>query len=154
MMRAELNRTTQSTLPQERIMKFYLGGPINGCTDQEAHGWREEAKTLLSSLGHTYKDPMDRDYRGREMEPGIAAAIVNGDKADIRACDILLMNAPQPSWGTAMEIFYGHSLGKKVYVVLPADGRAPSPWVVFASARIFRGSVLAAIRTIAGIPEK
>ena len=27
-------------------MKVYLGGPINGCTDEEASGWREAVKVI------------------------------------------------------------------------------------------------------------
>lgn len=130
-------------------MKVYLGGPINGCTDEEANGWRESVKTRLADMGATWLDPMDRDYRGREMEPGIAEAIVHGDKSDIRGCDVLLMNAPKPSYGTAMEILYGFELGKRVVVVLPDDGREPSPWVVYHSHVIIRGSVLNALDALA-----
>ena len=126
-------------------MKVYLGGPINGCTDEEASGWREAVKDVLSSAGIEWCDPMDRDYRGREMEPGIAAAIVEGDKADIDSCDVLLMNAPKPSYGTAMEILYGHD--KEVHVVLPDDGREPSPWVAY-HATVHRGSVVEVARDL------
>lgn len=121
-------------------MKVYLGGPINGCTDEEATGWREGVKTILTDAGHAWADPMDRDYRGRELEPGIAAAIVDGDKQDIDGCDVLLMNAPKPSYGTAMEIYYGWERGKRVIVVLP-DAAVPSPWVIHHAAAIHYGSV-------------
>jgi nucleoside 2-deoxyribosyltransferase len=130
-------------------LKFYLGGPINGCTDDEASGWREAVKAVLAAAGHTWCDPMDRDYRGREMEPGIAEAIVNGDKEDIAACDVLLMNAPKPSYGTAMEILFGFDKGKEVHVVLPDDGREPSPWVVYHACEVHRGSVVAVARALA-----
>lgn len=131
-------------------MKVYLGGPINGCTDEEAHGWREAVKPLLAALGHECVDPMDRDYRGREMEPGIAAEIVELDKADIDGCDVLLMNRPRASDGTAMEILYGWSCGKRVIAVLPADV-VPSPWVVYhCRGGVFHGSVVdAATRVLA-----
>jgi nucleoside 2-deoxyribosyltransferase len=131
-------------------VKVYLGGPINGCTDEEARGWREAVKDELTASGHSWLDPMDRDYRGREMEPGIAAAIVEGDKEDIGECDVLLMNAPAPSYGTAMEIFYGATLGKRVIVVLPDDGKPPSPWVKHHARCIERGSVVAAARRLLG----
>lgn len=126
-------------------MKVYLGGPINGCTDEEASGWREAVKPLLEAKGHDWLDPMSRDYRGREMEPGIAAEIVNGDKDDIKACDVLLMNCPKPSYGTAMEILYGWDRHKRVIVVLPDDGRDPSPWIVYHSDQIVRGSATKAV---------
>ena len=132
-------------------MKVYLGGPINGCTDEEATGWREAVKAVLAEAGHSWADPMDRDYRGREMEPGIAAAIVEGDKQDIAGCDFLLMNAPKPSYGTAMEVLYGYNLGRSVLVVLPDDGSEPSPWIVY-HATIARGSVVDAARSILAVP--
>jgi nucleoside 2-deoxyribosyltransferase len=128
-------------------MRVYLGGPINGCTDEEAHGWREGVKPGLADRGHTWCDPMDRDYRGREMEPGIATKIVLYDKADIATCDVLLMNAPKPSYGTAMEIHHGWLMGKRVVVVLP-EGTTPSPWVVFHATEIHYGSVIAAAETL------
>lgn len=113
-------------------MRVYLGGPINGCNDEEAHGWRESAKVTLEQHGIQWLDPMDRDYRGREMEPGIAAEIVELDKQDIDTCDVLLMNCPKPSVGTSMEVFYGWSTGRRVVSVIPA-GSIPSPWLVYHS---------------------
>ena len=127
---------------------FYLGGPINGCSDEEAYGWREGVKDLLRLGGLAWLDPMDRDYRGREMEPGIAKLIVEGDKEDIAASDVLLMNHPQPSSGTDMEILFGFEGGKEVNVVIPDDGRTPSPWVVYHATRIFRGSVFEAAKIL------
>lgn len=128
-------------------MKVYLGGPINGCTDEEANGWREAVKAVLAQRGHEWCDPMDRDYRGREMEVGVAAEIVQGDKRDIHACDVLLMNAPKPSYGTAMEIHFGWVRHKRVIVVHP-EGTTPSPWVVFHAHEIHYGSVVAVAETL------
>jgi nucleoside 2-deoxyribosyltransferase len=113
-------------------MRVYLGGPINGCTDEEANGWREQVKPILERHGIGWVDPMDRDYRGREMEPGIAAEIVELDKQDIDSCDVLLMNCPKPSVGTSMEILYGWNRGKHVVSVIP-PGSTPSPWLVYHS---------------------
>lgn len=129
-------------------MKVYLGGPINGCTDEEANGWRGLVKSILDAYGHEWLDPMDRDYRGREMEPGIAAAIVENDKADIDACDLLLMNCPKPSVGTSMEVLYGWETGKKVFAVVPAEAEL-SPWLVYHTHTITRGSITAITETLA-----
>ena len=120
-------------------MKVYLGGPINGCTDEEATGWRDELKPLIEAAGHEWVDPMVRDYRGREMEPGIAQEIVDGDIEDIDSCDLLLMNCPKPSVGTSMEVFYGYQQGKRVICVVP-EGHVPSPWLVVHSWLIVEGS--------------
>lgn len=125
-------------------MIVYLGGPINGCTDDEANGWRELAKSRIELLGQTWVDPMDRDYRGREMEPGIAAQIVETDKADIDRCDLLLMNCPKPSVGTSMEILYGYERGKWIVAVVP-EGHTPSPWLVY-HADVCYGSVAGAVK--------
>lgn len=122
-------------------MRVYLGGPINGCTDDEATGWREAAKAVLARRGYDWRDPMDRDYRGRELEPGVATEIVDGDCADILDSDVLLMNAPRPSWGTAMEILFGAQYGRRVIVVHP-EGTVPSPWVIEHADEIRYGSVV------------
>lgn len=128
-------------------MRLYLGGPINGCTDEEASGWRDGVKPLAEALGYETVDPMDRDYRGREMEPGIAAEIVELDKQDIDSCDVMLMNCPKPSVGTSMEVFYGWCVGRHIICVLPEDAQ-PSPWLVYHSDTIFHGSAQAALQSL------
>jgi nucleoside 2-deoxyribosyltransferase len=125
-------------------MKVYLGGPINGCTDEEANGWRDDVKSLLDTAGIEYLDPMRRDYRGRELEEGIAEKIVFGDKDDICECSVLLMNCPKPSYGTAMEILYGYQRGARVIAVLP-EGSTPSPWVLF-HAEVHHGSAVDVVK--------
>lgn len=133
---------------RSQSLRFYLGGPINGCTDEEASGWREQVKPLLEAAGHTWIDPMVRDYRGREMEPGIAAEIVENDKDDINQCDVLLMNCPKPSVGTSMEVLYGWEQGKRVIAILP-EGTTPSPWIVYHAHDLYAGSVADAVSVLA-----
>jgi len=124
-------------------MKVYLCGPINGRSDDECTGWREYAKQSLPDT----LDPMARDYRGRELEPGIAAEIVAGDEEDIRACDVLLVYYDKPSVGTSMEIRMARKeLGKRV--VLVNKSAAPlSPWLLYHCSEIYP-SLDAAIRAI------
>ena len=129
-------------------VRVYLGGPINGCTDEEATGWRDALKPQLEALGHEWIDPMRRDYRGREMEPGIAQEIVSGDLEDIDGADVLLMNCPKPSVGTSMEILYGFERGKRVIAVVPDDDRDPSPWLVVHSHVLVRGSAAQALEEL------
>lgn len=102
----------------------YLCGGINGLSDAECNDWRAEAKRHLP---HTL-DPMRRDHRGRENDNGVAIQIVNGDLEDIAQSDVILAMCPRPSWGTAMEIFHGHELGKPVIAVVPNLTRQ-SPWL-------------------------
>lgn len=104
---------------------LYLCGGINGLSDVDAKGWREQATAALTER-FAVRDPMARDYRRREAEN--VDAIVDGDLADIRACDVLLVNASRPSWGTAMEVYFAHSVGR--YVVAFGAGPSPSPWLV------------------------
>lgn len=127
---------------------FYLAGPINGCTDEEVHGWRDAVKELLAATGNRWLDPTDRDYRGREMEPGYARLIVEGDKECIVECDVVIANSPKPSYGTAMEMVYAWQNDVPLHVVLPDDGVEPSPWVKYHATEIHRGSVLEAVRRL------
>ena len=107
-------------------MKIYLCGPINGRSDDECKGWREYVKErFLDTL-----DPMDRDYRGRELEPGIADIIVAGDEQDIKMCDVVLVYYDKPSVGTSMEIRMAvKELGKRVVLVNKSD-KPLSPWLI------------------------
>jgi nucleoside 2-deoxyribosyltransferase len=109
----------------------YLCGPINGCADAECKDWRTYA---AANLARTL-DPMVRDYRGREMESGIATEIVENDKCDIDSSDVLLVNWTGPSVGTSMEILYAWERQKTVIVVMEANSR-PSPWLVYHSTTI------------------
>jgi nucleoside 2-deoxyribosyltransferase len=106
---------------------IYLAGPINGRTDSDCKDWREYAK---SRWGGPTLDPMSRDYRGREQEPGIAREIVEGDKEDIDRAKGLLVYYDQPSVGTSMEVLYAWQMGKPV-VVVNTSGRPASPWLQY-----------------------
>jgi hypothetical protein len=125
-------------------MIVYLCGPINGCTDAECNDWRAYAK---ANLRCETLDPMLRDYRGREFEPGIADEIVTGDEEDIRASDIILANCPRPSWGTAMELRMAKAEHSKVVVVVLPPGVIPSPWLIHHCDIIWR-SMADAVRWI------
>jgi nucleoside 2-deoxyribosyltransferase len=111
-------------------MKVYLCGPINGCTDEQCKDWRLMVETSIP--GQTI-NPMKRDYRGRESSN--YREIVDLDKRDVREADIILVNHPKPSVGTAMEVFYAWTLGKPVIVWTPADVSI-SPWLRYHSTAI------------------
>lgn len=106
-------------------MKLYLCGPINGRSDDDCTGWREQVKAAWPG---ECLDPMRRDYRGREQEPGIAAEIVRGDTEDIAEVDALLVYFDKPSVGTSMEVLLAHQQGKPV-IVVDASGKPLSPWL-------------------------
>jgi hypothetical protein len=106
------------------MLTVYLGGPINGRTDAECKDWRAMVTEALAGRMNV-RDPMVRDYRGKEDES--VEAIVEGDKNDMRASDILLFNCLLgPSYGTAMEVMFGHQWFQPVVAV--ATGRV-SPWL-------------------------
>lgn len=117
------------------MLTVYLCGGINALSDSDAKDWREAVKTELGGQ-FLFLDPMRRDYRGRENEPGIPAEIVCGDKLDIEISDIVLVNANKPSWGTGMELFMAHGLGK--FIITVCDNAKPSPWLVYHSNAIVR----------------
>ncbi len=124
---------------KEKIV--YLSGAMLGCTDEECRDWREHAKQNLNCRA---LDPMVRDYRDRPMD-GMLDMVVN-DKADIDACDTLLVNFVRPSVGTSMEVLYAWERGKHVVLVAP-HGVIVSPWLVFHSHHVFH-SVDDAVRHI------
>ena len=123
---------------------IYLAGPINGCSDDEATNWRDLAKERLGA--ENCLDPMRRDYRGIEDEN--TDEIVEGDKLDILAADVVLANCWQVSWGTAMEIYYAWSQDSKVIAVVPPGARI-SPWLRYHTVAVVR-SLADAIEIIRG----
>lgn len=112
------------------MMRVYLAGPINGCSDEECKDWRRYAASELGAAN--VFDPMVRDYRGRENDPGITETIVVQDKADIDASSDILVYFDRPSVGTSMEILYAWQKGKRVWIA-NVSGRPPSPWLVYHS---------------------
>lgn len=109
-------------------MIIYLCGPINGCSDSEANDWREYVKASYPQ--HEYLNPMDRDFRGRENEPGIDVEIVTGDLQDIATAEGILVSYDKPSVGTSMEIVYARQQGKLI-VVVARPGTIISPWLKY-----------------------
>lgn len=105
------------------MRKIYLCGGINGLSTSDCKDWREYAKLHLVALT---LDPMRRDFRG--MERNFSREIVSGDKADLRECDAVLVNAERPSWGTAMEVMLAHQFNKPTVAFL-ADPQNASPWL-------------------------
>ena len=109
-----------------KVMKVYLCGPINGCTDEECTDWRESLKIEFPQA----IDPMIRDYRGIEGQS--YREIVDLDKRDVRRCDAVVVNYSKPSVGTSMEVFYAWTIGKPV-IVWCAEGASISPWLRYHS---------------------
>lgn len=124
---------------------IYLCGPINGRTDADCKNWRE---SVTEQWPGAVLDPMRRDYRGRELEPGIAAEIVAGDIEDIQASDALLVYFDKPSVGTSMEVFYAKAVLGKQVVVIDATDKPLSPWLTHHSDAVVR-TVTDALKALA-----
>jgi nucleoside 2-deoxyribosyltransferase len=106
----------------------YLAGPINGCSDSEMNDWRDDMAKRLRDF--TILSPAVRDYRGKEDES--VEEIVEGDKKDIDASDIVIAYCPKPSVGTSMEILYAWMAYKHVIIYAP-EGAPISPWLRYHS---------------------
>lgn len=134
-------------------MRAYLAGPINGCTNDEANTWRDQVKARLGE--DACIDPMRRDYRGRGDE--CVQDIVRGDIRDIKDSTVLIANCWQPSFGTAMELWFaggGHTgagstaFSRPIVAIVP-PGQPVSPWLRHVATEIvhdIESAILAAIR--------
>jgi nucleoside 2-deoxyribosyltransferase len=108
-------------LKRGAVRSVYLAGP------PYADEYRRRAAALVRTIGWEPIDPMRRDFRGRTQ--GSEVEIVEGDLADINSCDTVLAAFTSPDEGTAMEVWYAHSRGKRV--VAYTGGTPPHPWTVY-----------------------
>lgn len=113
----------------KRKPRVYLGGPIHQCTEDQCTLWRRKATRELS-LYYLVVDPVDRENDGSRTNK----IIVEGDKKDIDACNVLLVNWWKPSCGTAMEILYAWERKKLILTIAGGD---QSPWLRYHSTKIF-----------------
>lgn len=101
---------------------IYLSGIIDGATEQEKQGWRDEVKSKWS--GRCF-DPTIRDFNIVSQY----REIVESDLREIEQTDVLLAMYSRPSVGTSMEIVIAHKLGKPVVIIWnPKIISTISPW--------------------------
>jgi len=105
----------------------YLGGPIHGRDDASSWEWRIDARKRLGAKNIMSVNPLDNDYRGREM--AFMDRLVERDKEWILTCDTMLVNCREPGWGTAMEILFGWEQHKQIIIF----GGVTSPWLHYHS---------------------
>ena len=108
-----------------RARIYHAGPPF-------AEEYRRRAAALLLDAGLEPVDPMRRDFRG--STEGRETEIVEGDLADIDACDAVLAAFTAADEGTAMEAWYAHSRGKPV--IAYTGGSPVHPWTVYVSAAV------------------
>jgi nucleoside 2-deoxyribosyltransferase len=116
------------------VLKVYLAGPINGCSDEECRAWRAEARRMLEPI-HSVIDPMDFDCRGLESQ--MAGEIIRHDLERLDEADIVLVNAERPSWGTAMELVYARQGGKPAIAFAGFSIGGDSPWLLGHVSKVF-----------------
>ncbi len=109
----------------------FLSGPMRGISRPDGIAWREKAKILL---GNDFK--VLHAYRGREEKETFTdprGAVIR-DKSDIIRADIVIVNDTNPNAsmiGTAMEVFFAHTLNK--VVILFGDGHINDYWLNYHS---------------------
>lgn len=112
---------------RKRSLRIYLAGPVFNTSDEDQK-WRQYIKKEILAKGFEVIDPLElRDYRGLEEEKMVE--IVEKDLKDLKKSDILLIYAPKPSWGTAMEIVYAYLQSKQIITVAPE--KEISPWLKY-----------------------
>src|SRR6266540_4040867 len=121
------------------VRRVYLAGP------PYAEEYRRRAAVLVRRIGWEPVDPMRRDFRGRTQSH--EAEIVEGDLAEIEACDAVLAAFTSPDEGTAMEAWYAHALGKRV--VAYTGGTPAHPWTVYV-ADVICAELESAVRALSG----
>jgi nucleoside 2-deoxyribosyltransferase len=111
-------------------LKVYLAGAIWEAKDPVS--WRRAVTDQLPA-GWEAIDPTQIElFVENEHADENARRVVETDLEAIRSCDAVIAMISQPSWGTAMEIFYAHCLGIPVLGWNPHPaGKKVGPWVKF-----------------------
>lgn len=108
------------------MKKVYLAGPMDGCTEDECHGWRDTFSKAHPDLGcldptvRSYTDPFgDKEY----------ITLVEADLDDIRKADALLAYVWKTSGGTSMELVWAHDILHIPTIVVVPNLAIVGPWV-------------------------
>lgn len=103
----------------------YLAGPIDTAHLSEQwqrdhrYTWREELGNILEEAGHTCYNPSRSFINGQF---GVAKSIVNVHNSVIEECDVLIAYLVSGvTLGTAREIEFAKSLGKRVIAMIPEN---------------------------------
>lgn len=78
-------------------MNIYLAGPIDGCSYEEAHGWRNDlTRELAGGYQHHFFNPLKLNTTQN--------GVVDADMRAIAESDAVVAHCWKPSIGTSMEI--------------------------------------------------
>ena len=95
-------------------MIVYLAGPIEQCSEDEVHLWRNYVSDHI---------PIDIAVLEPRYDLGSAGEIFHNTKQNVERCDMVFAYLPKgvndrrPSYGTIFEISYGHALNKQVVII-------------------------------------
>lgn len=126
--------------PRKRIpgapITVYLAGPMEGCSYEEASGWRDRITELFKRHDIAVRNPMVRDFRevfaqGKNIPPEI---IIEPDKGDILQSDMIVVYYSQKTTGTSMEMLYAYYWG--IPIITIAVKRPVSPWITYHSTAV------------------
>lgn len=87
-------------------VKIYLAGRNTGLSMAQCLEWRLQAQKLLAERGLLAHIPVD-DVDWDKMLP---IDLVNYDLDHIKKCQGMLVDVREPSWGTAMEVFWAKTV--------------------------------------------
>jgi nucleoside 2-deoxyribosyltransferase len=111
--------------------KIYLAGPIFGAADPSY--WRQNATAYLQ---HNWEVINPLVLEATVDKPDELVAI---DLRTLRECHAVLAKVNEPSWGTAMEIFFAAGIGLPVIGWRPLSDGPDSPWLRHHTRGIYRG---------------
>lgn len=114
------------------VPKFrcYLAGPIDACTYDEIHGWRDMLKKDYPDID--WVDPSTRSYDNQKDWQ----RLVDDDLEDIASSDALLAYFWKNGSGTSMELVYAFEIYRLPVVVVVPHLDQVGPWVQYHSDHI------------------
>lgn len=121
---------------QQRVLKFYVSGPVGKRTKNAIDRWRTPIQVAIEHLNHK---PIDFKIDAPDGKQRTSQEIVADDLRLIDECDAVIAYVDNGlSAGSCMEIFYAaHVLHKSVYVIDCTSERLPK-WIAAHATRIYR----------------
>lgn len=108
------------------MISVYQAGPIDACTDEQVHDWRDNLKKSYPEIN--WLDPTIRSY---ESPCQSWRELVDADLKDIGNSDALLAYCWQRSSGTSMELVHAQFILHIPVFVVVDDLSAVGPWIQY-----------------------
>lgn len=119
------------------MLKIYLAGPVDNCSEKEKTMWRNIVKQTKPE--YTFLDPMHYEVDVILGKKNINE-VIELEKGDIFDSDVLLAYPWKPGSGTAMEIMWAWMLNRnerrnnKINIVVVSEiNTYLSPWIKYHS---------------------